>query len=70
MEEQGGVDYVAVPMALMGKIINIINTLPYGRVAPVATEIGLLIQKHQQQKQAGAGTPLGGPTGNAKKTAH
>ena len=41
-----------VPQATMDKIIRIINTLPYGQVAPLANELGQLIKTQTDQAQA------------------
>ena len=45
--------HVTLPMELVGKIVQVINGLPYGQVAPLANELGQCIQ--QANAMAGKG---------------
>lgn len=46
------VENFVVPAELMLQIMQVINTLPYGRVAPLAGSLGKLIQDQQKQAEA------------------
>lgn len=41
-----------VPQSTMDKIIQLINTMPYGQVAPLAAELGTLIKGQTESAKA------------------
>lgn len=45
------VENFVVPAELMLQIVQVINSLPYGKVAPLAGQLGKLIQDQQNERR-------------------